>query len=330
MDHYVAIDNVCAWPNLTLMPNGDVVATIFNQPCHGKWEGDVECWASTDGGRLWRLRGVPAPHEPGTNRMDVAAGLAHDGTFVVLSSGTALKEESLPDRILPCWACLSRDEGRTWEHSETVAVPEGHDFVIPFGDIVCLPDGRLAATCYTCDEDGTQNSYVMFSPDGGRTWGDAVVIGSGDYNETDTLRLRDGRWLAVCRTAKTEEQHLELFVSEDEGQSWDRKGALSSALQIPGHLSLLADGRVLLVHGLRNLGLFGVAARFSEDEGETWLPPFVLVNLDNPADCGYPSSVQVEDGTIVTAYYASRIPTHMRYHMGVIRWFREKGEWTIK
>jgi hypothetical protein len=133
----------------------------------------------------------------------------------------------------------------------------------------------------------------------------------------------------VCRTAKTEEQHIELFVSEDEGQSWNCKGALSSPLQIPGHLSLLADGRVLLVHGLRNLGLFGVAARFSEDEGETWLPPFVIVNLDNPAECGYPSSVQMEDGTIVTAYYASRIPTHMRYHMAVMRWFRKKGEWTI-
>ena len=58
------------------MPDGAVVATIFNQPCHGAWEGDVECWASTDGGRLWQLRGVPAEHEPRTNRMNVAAGLA--------------------------------------------------------------------------------------------------------------------------------------------------------------------------------------------------------------------------------------------------------------
>ena len=40
---YVAIDNVCAWPNLTLMPNGEIAAVIFNEPCHGTWEGDVEC-----------------------------------------------------------------------------------------------------------------------------------------------------------------------------------------------------------------------------------------------------------------------------------------------
>lgn len=54
MEHHIAIaiDNVCAWPNLTKMPDGAIIATIFNQPCHGLWEGDVECWASEDGDRL--------------------------------------------------------------------------------------------------------------------------------------------------------------------------------------------------------------------------------------------------------------------------------------
>ena len=321
MDHYVAIDNVCAWPNLTLMPNGDIIAAIFNQPCHGKGEGDVECWASTDGGRLWQLRGVPAEHEPGTNRMNVAAGLSQDGTLIVLASGWGDREGDFRDRILPCWACLSYDDGRTWEHTDNIAVPEKFDYVVPFGDIACLPDGTLAAPFYACERlPAPSDSFLMFSRDGGGSWGDPVVIGPQEYNETDILRIREDRWLAVSRTVKTEEQHLDLFVSEDEGRSWTCKGPLTSPLQIPGHLSLLADGRVLLVFGLRNLGLFGVGARFSEDEGETWDPPMVLVNLENPADCGYPSSVQVEDGTIVTAYYAARIPTHMRYHMGVVRW----------
>ena len=48
MERYLAIDNVCAWPILTHMPDGTVVATLFNQPTHGGWEGDVECWASGD------------------------------------------------------------------------------------------------------------------------------------------------------------------------------------------------------------------------------------------------------------------------------------------
>ena len=53
LQRYVAIDDKCAWPNLTLLPDGRIVATIFGEPCHQLWEGSSECWISRDGGRLW-------------------------------------------------------------------------------------------------------------------------------------------------------------------------------------------------------------------------------------------------------------------------------------
>jgi hypothetical protein len=56
MERFVAVDNVCAWPNLTKMPDGDIVATMTNQPTHGGWEGDVECWAGEDDGCPWHHR----------------------------------------------------------------------------------------------------------------------------------------------------------------------------------------------------------------------------------------------------------------------------------
>ena len=31
MERYIAIDNVCAWPNLTKMPDGAIIATISTQ-----------------------------------------------------------------------------------------------------------------------------------------------------------------------------------------------------------------------------------------------------------------------------------------------------------
>ncbi len=77
---------------------------------------------------------------------------------------------------------------------------------------------------------------------------------------------------------------------------------------------------MLLTYGIRNKPFCGVGAQISTDEGRCWGEPIFLVNFENVADCGYPSSVQQADGTIVTAYYCKNIPTHNRYHMGVTRW----------
>ena len=118
---YVSIDNVCAWPNLTVLKDGSVIATIFNQPSHARSEGDVECWATTDGGKFWEKRGVPAAHDPNANRMNVAAGMAKNGDLVVVASGWSLKPATSPGHthdivsVLRAWVSVSSDGGRTWK-----------------------------------------------------------------------------------------------------------------------------------------------------------------------------------------------------------------------
>lgn len=317
MERFVAIDNVCAWPNLTLMPDGTIIATIFNQPCHGTWEGDVECWASSDGGRLWEWWGTPAPHEPETNRMNVAAGLLNDGTLMVLASGWG--GANFRGHVLPVWVCRSLDGGRTWSQREIVASPAEASKLVPFGDIIPLPDGSLAAPFYGGKlGGGLCSSYLLFSRDGGDSWGEPAVIGPANFSETSVLRLRADRWLAAVRSEAG--GPLELALSQDEGRTWSAQGPLAWPNQHPADLYRLADGRVLVVYGIRNRGLYGVGARLSADEGESWGAPMLLVNLEDATDGGYPASVQVADGTVVTAYYCNHIPPHQRYHMGVLRW----------
>lgn len=322
LERYVAVDNVCAWPNLTLMPDGAIVATIFNQPTHGGWEGDAECWASTDEGRFWDLRGVPAPHEPGTNRMNLAAELAHNGDLVVLCSGWN-KRPPVGEyagfkgaEILAPWVCRSADGGRTWTQARSGAIegaPDGCAAAIPFGNIVRLADNSLGASCY-CRH---SIAYFYRSDDDGRSWRCLGEIGKGQ-NETALLVLGDGVLLAASRTLG--DPHIELFRSEDGGKTWTGVGPLTLAAQIPAHLLQLANGRILLTYGMRNQDVYGVGARISGDNGETWSPPSVLVDFENASDGGYPASVQMPDGTIVTAYYCNRTPAHHRYHMGVLRW----------
>ena len=114
-ERYVAVDNMCAWPNLTVLPNGDLAAAIFNRPSHGLHEGDVEIWASSDSGKLWKLRGTATTHEPETNRMNVAAGRAHNGDLIVLASGWGGK--GFRGKIMPVMVSRSSDGGRTWQRS---------------------------------------------------------------------------------------------------------------------------------------------------------------------------------------------------------------------
>ena len=324
MEHYIAIDNVCAWPNLTPLPNGDIIAMIFNQPTHGGWEGEVECWISQDDGRTWRLHGVPAPHEPGTNRMNVAAGCAHDGSLLVLVSGwnrrNAVGNYSDPTKgeLLPTWVCRSDDGGSNWKKIGSIDIStEALSGIIPFGDIVKLPDGALGACLYNVSPSGGHSSYFYSSPDDGRTWMPRKIIRK-DANESTPLVMPDGHLLAAVRTLG--DQHLEIHVSKDNGDTWKLSSPVTLGRQYPGHLLRLKDGRLLLSYGLRNEGLYGIAARLSLDEGKTWMPPRFLVDFQIATDSGYPSSVEADDGTIITAYYSNKIPTHQRYHMGVIRW----------
>lgn len=320
MKHYVAIDNVCAWPNLTKMPDGAIVATIFNQPCHGQWEGDVECWTSNDNGLTWHLKGTPAPHEPGTNRMNVAAGLAGNQDLIVLASGWSdkpvankVKKSPFRSEILRPWVCRSNDGGTTWEQTGEVQIPQD-DPVIPFGDILPGADGALHATAYA---QGT--TWFLTSRDDGRTWKDAVPLaGDGRHNETDILHLDNGKWLAASRTQ--DEGNLELFASDDDGATWQFRKHLTGPAMHPAHLTQLQDGRILLSFGIRFGHFHGVGIRMSEDQGTSWGTISVITHTKNATDNGYPSSIELDDGTIATAWYANASDMHARYHMGVTVW----------
>ncbi|MBL8177726.1 MAG: exo-alpha-sialidase [Bryobacterales bacterium] len=336
MERYVAIDNVCAWPNLTLLPGGAVLAHIFGKPSHGLEEGDMETWISEDQGRLWRLQGVPAPHDPGTTRIHVAAGLANDGSLIALTTGWG--GAGLRGHVIEPWISRSTDGGKTWDRSGKLSAPAGIQHLIAFGNVVAMGGKRLAAPLYAGRRSAEENrtgklrlyptlndSYLFFSEDDGRTWGDPVLIGADKYNETAVLRLRANRWLAAARAIGGT---IDLFVSENEGRTWTFSMALTSPSHHPGHLLRLADGRILLTYGIRErLRLanatkpdYAIGVRFSKDEGRTWSAPARLVSLPTSTDGGYPATLQLPDGTLLTAYYSSGIPEHNRYHMGVVRW----------
>ena len=66
---------------------------------------------------------------------------------------------------------------------------------------------------------------------------------------------------------------------------------------------------------------FGNQARVSKDGGRTWSGPLVISGDGAGGDLGYPSTVQLDDGSLVTVWYELR--------RGSSRAVLRQAKWTL-
>lgn len=95
--------------------------------------------------------------------------------------------------------------------------------------------------------------------------------------------------------------------SDDLGANWSAVKVVLPPSAAPAHLLLLADGRIVMTYGVRLLPR-GVQAIASTDNGATWDfgRRYVLAWHGADANVGYPGSVVLNDGSILTSYYVRR------------------------
>ncbi|MDB6167573.1 MAG: hypothetical protein JWM88_437 [Verrucomicrobia bacterium] len=342
-ERYIAIDGSCGWPLLITLANRDIACYIWPDTSHGYSEGAVECWVSQDQGRTWQRRSVPVPNEPTTNRMNHAGGLAADGSLIALVSGWDNRKPKgwMPDpsdksRPLTHFAgahtrrarpAISTDSGLTWKQFPEVTDPEDADRrPTAYGRVQSLPDGQLGVMLYSAVVD------FYTSADGGMTWQKRGRVSGEGHNETTWIRLANGDLFAASRTGETNDAFMLLqgYRSKDNGATWTLEHNLTLPRQHPADLTGLPDGRILLTYGVRNEGNWSIAYRVGDAEARNWSPPVELVDLEGSTDQrsdpfpirdgGYPSTVVMPDGVLVTAYYTRGVMAHHRYHVGVVRW----------
>ena len=159
--------------------------------------------------------------------------------------------------------------------------------------------------------------FCARSTDGGKTWNFVSWINespNGFGIMPSTIRLGANELLTAIRRRDGTQRWIETFRSVDDGKSWklDTTPAPNVGEGNPPSMIQLSDGRVCLTYGHR-AEPYGIRARLSSDNGQTWQPEIVLRKDAGGRDVGYPRSVQRPDGKIVTVYYTHDAMKSERY-----------------
>lgn len=304
------------FPVLCSMQNGEIGAILRGGAMHIGRGGRLDFVKSADNGLTWSEPVVVI--DTGLDDRNPAIGQAPDGTLVVAAfrydkykpSGEYDSSSTNPSDVLLVY---SSDNGATWSAPKRFPM-RNFAWLSPYGKILTPDDGTMVLHCYgntvalpgdadVVEDEKRNASYLFRSQDGGKTWGEPTLIAI-DYNETSILPLDEKHWLAALRS-HLKGQFTAVSHSYDGGRTWTEPQRVTRASEHPPDLLRLSDGRVLMAFGERNKPC-GVHALVSSDGGETWdrKNELVLVDHATSTDCGYPSSVLLPDGRVLTAYYA--------------------------
>lgn len=198
------------------------------------------------------------------------------------------------------WMLRSTDGGATWSAPYRCQVNSPHG---PFE----RADGRLL---YAGKElwHGEHRNGVCESRDDGQSWQWQATIptregdGLGNYHELHGVETADGRLVVQIRNHNKENSGETLQTeSSDGGKTWSAPHAIG-VWGLPSHLVRLKDNRLLMTYGHRRPP-YGNQARLSEDGGRTWSEPMILSGDGMGGDLGYPSTVQLGDGSLLSVWY---------------------------
>ena len=204
------------------------------------------------------------------------------------------------------WLGRSEDGGKTWAKVPVPALDTYSSCSSPWSHVQ-LRDGRcLRAFMVRHGKEDSGDVYVAITPDG-RTAEAFRAMGDPEEKlrfteETLAYQTSKGDIWLLTRVEGGDDQLFQA-VSRDGGKTWSsRKSGIVG--HPPSGLVPLPDGRLVLTYGHRHPP-YGVRAVVSRDEGLTWDTEHVLTLRNDGAgyDLGYPRSLLLKDGTILTVYY---------------------------
>lgn len=319
-----------AWPTLLRRRKDGVLLAVYSGGREGHHcpFGRVELIRSADDGRTWSqpqiLIDTPIDDRD-AGIAETAKGTLLVTTFCAISYERELAKASDWDAArVERWRSVARgttpeeratlnlsrmvrstDGGLTWSAPYTLPIKTPHG-------PVALSDGRMlyTGTDYPTPKGRARQLGVAVSKDDGLTWkmqglvptrpGDDIM----NYHEPHAVETADGRLVLHLRNHnKVNERETLQSESSDGGKTWSVPRPIG-VWGLPSHLLRLRDGRLLMSYGYRRMPR-GNHVRISEDHGRTWSEALIISN-DGKGDIGYPSTVELPSGELLTLWYESQ------------------------
>ena len=322
------------------------------------WSEYFCCFRSTDGGLTWSERGEldgPVGREP-------FIGVLSDGTLIMTShilphDANNEEPDAAEKHYWYSYVHRSTDDGLTWD-SHRIGKEDGF---LPSGKGTCtdrkpveLPDGTVLLGVSSGQADGMKTA-MWRSRDFGRTWDkstDCELEGWNDmdgfYSNSDTFLAPDGKLWHVNRVDGNNHpiegtpppsnldsfDYTILWESEDEGRTWSNRGLMGYYCDHYGFFVNLHDGRILYNWTVRDAyPPLGIQAIIMDNDGGGWdfhrdrIIVESRTNMDanngKPWGGGYGSTIQLDDGTLLTPYCYQTSDNRAAYEgfrLEVVRW----------
>ena len=332
------IFSYCGWPTLARLEDGTLaVAFSGHRLAHVCTFGETMIVYSYDNGKTW----TKPMSVVSTQFDDRDGGLCVNGKQVLLTTFNNnysiqawhadnhepnlqiramihqyidMNKETANEDDVASTVWVSEDGGKTFPKSYKMPITSPH------GPRV-LSDGRyiyVGRAFHVADAHKTPGRvynelkdyvYYMYSSDG-YTWTDPVQIPIPDERidiagEPDVYEKSNGELLVLVRVHRKQADWGRMYMYQVESYDNRTKWTEPRVLDLvggPPHILKLSSGRLLCVFGCRKQP-YAEKGIVSDDEGKTWSKPFVIDGDGVSDDLGYPSSIEMEDGSILTVYY---------------------------
>jgi sialidase-1 len=230
--------------------------------------------------------------------------------------------------LMGSWIMLSDDAGETW--SEPIRSPVS----APHGPIR-LSNGELLylGKPFKIMEDLYNKPVTAVrSKDGGRTWETVGTVPIHpetvpvNYCEPHLVELPSGRLIGMIRFENSGKDLTESGMptfsmlqteSGDGGRTWTTVRPLGFHGS-PPHLLRHSSGVLILTYGYREKP-YGQRVALSYDDGATWEHDWIIRDDGPDGDLGYPSTVEMADGSLFSVYY-QKVATEDKCSLLWSRW----------